>query len=104
MSRDIGVKYHTGTRFVECLGESKAEQVPLAAPARLWSTFSAHSRLEQEAPSVTHYTAGQEQHLKCTFLNRPFIFLPVPVPEDPDHLEQMASLLSHQAYHQDPHH
>lgn len=31
---------------------------------------------EQEYPSVTHYTAGQEQHLKCTSLNSPFIFPP----------------------------
>lgn len=72
--------------------------------ARLLSTFSPHSLLEQEAPSVTHYTVGQEQHLKCTSLNCSFIFLPVPLPEGPDHLEQMASLLSYQAHHQDPHH
>lgn len=100
-SRHTGVKYHTGTRFVECLGESRAEQVPLAVPARLLSTLSAHSLLED--PSITHYTAGREQHLKCTSLNSTFIFLPVALPEDLDHFKQMASLLSHQAFHQDPH-
>lgn len=82
----------------------RAEQVPLGAPAKLLSTFSAHSLLEQEAPSVTHYTADQEQHLKGTSLNSPFLFLPVALPEDTDPLKQMASLLSYQAFHQDPHH
>lgn len=58
----------------------------------------------KEAPSETHYTAGQEQHLKCTSLNGPLIFLSVALPEDSDHLKQMASLLSRQVFHQDPHH
>lgn len=84
--------------------ESEAEQVSLAAHLRLLSTFSAHSLPEQEAPNVTHQTAGQEQHLKYTSLNCPFILLPVPLPEDPCHSEQMANLLSYQAYHQDSHH
>lgn len=69
-TRDTGVKYHTGTRLVECLGESRAEQSRAGTPG---CTHKAPEHLLSSQPPGIE---GQEQHLKWTSPNCPFIFLP----------------------------